>query len=269
MVFHQPFIFIKPKMSKEKTEKLKSSGNFTINLPEDFNFPGEAVGQRLLKEYGAMFIARSVHTPNKIVFKTEAEVSKFQSGVTKAKEKIGGFEVELQAAAMEKLKAAIREAEKNNLTITPRGADAAKRNYRETVELWASRINPGLEHWTKEGKLSASEAEKIRRLSPFEQVTEIFKLEEEGLFFSKDLSKTIIYSVAPPGTSQHLALLALDVREHADEKVRGILAKHGWFQTVISDLPHFTFLGVSEDELSGLGLKKIVDDEREFWIPNL
>ncbi|MBA3693716.1 MAG: peptidase M15, partial [Acidobacteria bacterium] len=84
-----------------------------------------------------------------------------------------------------------------------------------------------------------------------------------------DLAKSIVYSVAPPGTSQHLSMLALDVNEHDDLRVRDVLAEHGWFQTVVSDLPHFTFLGVSKNQLSKLGLKKIFDSGRFFWLPNL
>lgn len=255
-------------MKREKSKKLKPR-EFSDHLPTDFDFPSDPVGRKLLEEYGAVFVAKGVTAPNKVVFKSEAEVSRFQAAVRSAKDNINGFEIELQAAAMKKLKSAIREAEKHNLTITPRGTDAAKRSYSETVELWASRVNPGLEHWMKEGKLSAAEAERIKRLPPFEQVSEIFSLEERGVYFSKDLSKTIIYSVAPPGASQHLSLLALDVAEHFDEMTREILAEHFWFQTVISDLPHFTFLGVGEDELSGLGLREVTNGARRFWIPNL
>ncbi len=250
-------------MKKSKLRK------FTASLPNGFNGPNDTVGQKLLKEYGAVFVARGVIVPNKVSFRNELEVSKWQSSIESSRKNIAGFEIELQTAAMKNLQEAIREAEENNLSITPRGADAAKRNYSETVGLWESRVSPGLAHWTKEGKLSETEAERIRDLSPFKQVSEIFKLESKGIFFSKDLSKTIIYSVAPPGTSQHLSLLALDINEHANELVRGILGAHYWFQTVVSDLPHFTFLGVAEDELSKLGLKRIVDAGRSFWIPNL
>lgn len=242
---------------------------FTANLPEDFEIPADAVGKKLLREYGAMLVARNVRLPNAVVFKNEIEVGDFQSSIEVETKKINDFEIELQSAAMKNLRAAIIEAEKNNLTITPRGADAAKRIYSETVSLWASRVNPALEHWTREGKISEKKACKIRSLSPFAQVAEIFKLERKGIFFSKDLSKTIIYSVAPPGASQHLALLALDINEHSDRAVREILAHNYWFQTVISDLPHFTFLGAPEKELPELGLKKIENGEREFWIPKL
>ena len=257
------------KVSDNEKIEIKSGG-FTANLPGGFVSPTDAVGQRLLKEYGALFVARGgAIPPQTVIFKSEAEVSAFQNGLQKSEEKIGGFDVELQAAAMKNLQDAIAEAKQNNLNITPRGADSAKRDYTGTVELWASRVNPGLTNYVGKGKLTEAEAAKIRALSPFEQVPEIFKLESQGMFFSKDLSKSIIYSVAPPGTSQHLSMLALDVSEHDNGKVREILAKHGWFQTVVSDLPHFTFLGVSENQLSGLGLKKVSDGGRTFWLPSL
>lgn len=247
-----------------------AAGKFAAELSSRFEMPTDAVGRRLLKEYGALFVARGgAIPPNKVIFKSEAEVASFQNSLRKSKENIGGFDVELQAAAMKNLKEAIAETKQNNLDIKPRGADSARRDYAGTVELWASRVNPGLTKYASKGQLPKAEASRIRALSPFEQVPEIFKLESQGLFFSKDLSKSIIYSVAPPGTSQHLSMLALDVSEHENPAVREILAEHGWFQTVISDLPHFTFLGVSENELSGLGLKKIADGGRTFYVPNL
>lgn len=257
------------KMPETTTTEIKSGG-FTANLPSGFVQPTDAVGQKMLKEYGALFVARNGATPPKtVIFKNESEVSSFQSGLSKASESLGGINIELQAAAMKNLKDAIAEAKQNNVTISPNGADSGKRDYSGTVTNWASRVNPGLTNYVGKGKLSESEANRIRALSPFEQVPEIFKLESQGMYFSKDLSKSIIYSVAPPGTSQHLSMLALDVKEHGNGKVRDILAKHGWFQTVVSDLPHFTFLGVQENQLSGLGLKKVNDGGRTYWIPSL
>jgi hypothetical protein len=102
-----------------------------------------------------------------------------------------------------------------------------------------------------------------------DQVREIISLEERGLFFSKDFSKSILASVAPPGASQHISMLALDVNENAKPAVRSILARHGWFQTVLCDLPHFTYLGVTETELTSLGLRKVNFGKRVFWIPDL
>jgi hypothetical protein len=251
-------------------KKSKKAELFYKSLSNDFDVPTDSVSEKMLGEYGAFFIAgNGAISPNKVVFENEREVSDWQKNVKSSKAIIAGFEIELQTAAMKALKKAIKEAKENNLTITPRGADSARRSYAETVELWASRVIPALLHWVEKGKITESQAEKIRTLSPFEQVPEIFKLEAKGIFFSKDLSKSIIYSVAPPGTSQHLSMLALDVKEHADAEVRKILERHDWFQTVISDLPHFTFLGIPEKELEKLGLKKIIDDGRDFWIPDL
>ena len=237
---------------------------------EDFYNVENPVEKRILEEYGAVFIARGgTIVPNRIVFKNEREVSSFQKSVSITKENVCGFDLELQTAAMENLFKAIEEAEKNNLKISPRGADSARRSYKQTVELWASRVEPALEHWMNEGKLTVSQAEKIRSLSPFKQVPEIFALEEKGIFFSKDLSKSIVYSVAPPGTSQHLSMLAFDVAEYKNERVREILAQNGWFQTVASDHPHFTYLGVKESELPSLGLKKVENRNQSFWIPDV
>lgn len=255
-----------------ETYSADKNGNseFEKNLPKDFEMPTDEVGKKMLKEYGAVFVARGGAIPPKtVIFKNEAEVSAFQSSVSKSSERIGSFDLELQTEAINALKNAISEAEKANLSITSRGADSAKRSYSETVDLWASRVTPGLAHWVSKGKLQKAEADRIRSLSPFEQVPEIFELEAQGMFFSKDLSKSIIYSVAPPGTSQHLSMLALDVNEHDNAKIRKILANHGWFQTVQSDLPHFTYLGVKEEELTQLGLKKITDAGRTFWLPDL
>ena len=239
-----------------------------IDFGKFFN-PENIVEKRILEEYGALFVALGVTIPPKLVFKNEDEVSMFQANLQISKQNIGGFELELQSAAMKDLLKSIEEAEKHNLSISPRGADSARRSYAQTVELWASRVNPALAHWTGQGTLTEKKADKIRALSPFKQVPEIFELEEKGVFFSKDLSKSIVYSVAPPGTSQHLALLAFDAAEYKNERVREILSKNRWFQTVVSDLPHFTYLGVKESRLPDLGLKKVENCGQSFWIPNI
>lgn len=255
-------------MTDNKPSEIKSGG-FTANLPAGFSQPTDAVGQKMLKEYGAMFVAKNgAVPPPKVVFNNEAEVSAWQSGISKSKETIGGATIELQTPAMKALKEAISDAGQSGAGITPRGgSDAARRDYAGTVTNWKSRVDPGLAHWVGKGKLNQAEANRIKALPIPAQISEIFKLEEQGMYFSKDLSKSIIYSVAPPGTSQHISMLALDVTEHDNAKVRDILAKHGWFQTVVSDLPHFTYLGVSESELPKLGLKRVSNGGRTYWVP--
>jgi hypothetical protein len=243
---------------------------FYSNLPEGFVVGDDPIECRLLKEYGAVFVARNgIVPPPKVVFTDRADVEAFQSNVEASSEMIGGFRMELQAKAMDALMAAIAEAFATGCTITPRGTDSAKRTYDETVGLWKSRVEPALEHWVAEKRIPITEAERIAALSPFEQVSVVLSLEEDGIYFAKDLTKSILYSVAPPGTSQHLSMLALDVTEFDNQQVRSILARHNWYQTVTSDLPHFTYLGVAEGGLSPLGLKKIMSGDRYFWVPDI
>ncbi|MEO7659157.1 MAG: hypothetical protein ABIV48_06040 [Pyrinomonadaceae bacterium] len=256
------------KNSNMSDSKLKKG--FLENLPRGFEQPTDDAGRLLLREYGAVFLARNgAVPPKKVVFKDEADVAAFQASLKTSSESIGGFNIELQTAALEALQEAQAEAKKAKLTISPRGGNSSRRGYNETVSLWASRVNPGFTYWVGKGRVKQAEANRIKSLSPYEQVPEILKLEKDEIYFAKSLDKSIIYSVAPPGTSQHLSMLALDVKEFDDARVRQILASHGWFQTVLSDLPHFTFIGVSEKELPGLGLKKKVDAGRDFWIPDI
>lgn len=243
---------------------------FFNNLSPELKVGDGDVEALLLREYGAVFVARGgAVPPDRIIFQNGSEVEAFQKGVASASELMGGFEMTLQAAAVEALKGAIDEANAKGLSISPRGADSAKRTYGATVELWTSRVEPALDHWVGNGTLSLETAAEIRSLPPSEQVPEVLKLETKGIWFAKDLSKSIIYSVAPPGTSQHLAMLAFDVGEFADAAVRSILSAYGWHRTVVSDLPHFTFLGVREPELPTLGLKKTTTPDGDFWVPDI
>ena len=257
-------------VSNSKMPETSSNKSYMQNLASDFAQPTDDAGKLLLREYGSVFVARGgVNPPKKVVFKDEADVRAFQSGLQQSSESIGGMNVSLQTPALNALKAAIAEARASNLTIGPRGVDSSRRGYDQTVTLWASRVNPGFVNWVAKGRVTQAEANRIKKLSPFEQVPEILKLEQQGIYFAKDLSKSIIYSVAPPGTSQHISMLALDVKEFDNARVRAILANNGWFQTVASDLPHFTYLGVKEVELPGLGLKKVVSGGRDFWVPDI
>lgn len=257
------------KNSSTTSEPIKA-GSYRDNLPADFRTPDDSVGKRILTEYGAVYVAKGgVTPPPTVMFNNESECSSWQSQVSTSRSSIGGTSLELQTPAMKALQSAISEAQSAGTTITPRGADSARRSYSDTVELWASRVNPALTHWVGKGRVTQADASRIKSLSPTQQVPEVLRLEDQGIYFSKDFSKSILYSVAAPGTSQHLSMLAFDINEHENAQIRSILAKHGWYQTVVSDLPHFTYLGVSESDLPKLGLKKKSTGGRAFWIPSL
>jgi hypothetical protein len=231
----------------------------------------DLVARRVLHDYGAMFVgAENILPPPLCVFSTEGQVSEFQAAAGVASTTIGNARIELQPAAMAALLKARAKANAEALDITPRdGAEAARRNYADTVRLWNSRFLPALVHWTKLGRLTEENSNRLRALPVNEQVPEVLELEKEGIFFSKDLSKSILYSIAAPGTSQHIAMLAFDANEFLDPRVRKIMAEHGWFQTVLSDLPHFTFLGLPEEELPSRGLKFVEVSGQKFWIPDV
>src|ERR1051325_364166 len=233
--------------------------------------PSDPVARRILEDYGAMFLAtKKVKPPPVCIFPGEAEVAKFQDDADYVTENIEGADVDLQREAMKQLLKAREQALKENLNITPRdGAEAARRSYQDSYELWNSRFLPALDYWLGQGRLTAADVARLKALPLHEQVAEVLELERDGIYFSKDLSKSILYSIAAPGTSQHIAMLAFDVNEFDNARVREILAEHGWFQTVLSDLPHFTFLGLKEKDLPKHGLKSVVVDGQTFWIPNI
>jgi hypothetical protein len=267
-------------MSEEKREKTEPVGFYTalesalkergVRLEEVCDRK-DPVGRRILEDYGAVFVASSSILPPPVcIFKSEGDVVKFQSDAKFKAAVIGGTRIELQPAAMDALQAARLEAGRVGLDITPRGgAEAARRSYQDTVRLWDTRFLPALSYWMKRGRLTKEQVARLKSLSLTDQVREVLELEKGGIYFSKDFSKSILYSIAAPGTSQHIMMLALDVDQFMDARVRGILARHGWFQTVKSDLPHFTYLGLDETELPARGLRQVKSGSQLFWIPNV
>jgi hypothetical protein len=231
----------------------------------------DAVARRVLEDYGAIFLAhKKVLPPPVCVFTSDEQVVEFQDRAGYATERIGYDDVELQPEAMKQLLKAREEAQKENLDITPRdGAEAARRSFEDSLQLWDTRFLPALDYWQKQGRLTSEQVAHLKSLPLKNQIAEVLELEKSGIYFSKDLSKSILYSIAAPGTSQHIAMLAFDVTEFDNPRIREILAKHGWFQTVLSDLPHFTFLGLKEKDLPKHGLKQVEVDGQIFWIPNV
>lgn len=270
-----------PETNVEEQKKAKKPATFYPALEEALERRGkrlrdvcdrnDAVARRVLEDYGAMFLASErVLPPTICVFTNQREVEKFQDEAGFTTARVGGDEIELQPAAMEALLAAREEARRSGLDITPRGgSEAARRSYTDTQRLWNTRFLPALTHWQARGRLSREQVKRLRALPLREQVREVLELEKSGIYFSKDFSKSILYSIAAPGTSQHIAMLALDVEQFLNARVRRILARHGWFQTVKSDLPHFTYLGLAEEDLPSYGLRSVKSGEQLFWIPNV
>jgi hypothetical protein len=242
--------------------------------PEQFakticNYSNDKIAERVFREYGAVFVAdESATVPGKCVFESTTAVVKFHSELKLASAKIGSTEITLQAEAMRALLEAIGEASAARLRITPLdGSIAGTRDYDDTVRLWNSRFYRALDYWQRRGRISKTDADAARALSAYEQVPLVLAWEERGLLFSTGFNRSILTSVAPPGTSQHLSGLAFDVVEYRDSRVRTVLNKHGWFQTVLADEPHFTYLGRAEIDLPTVGLISTYKNGYKFWIP--
>jgi len=179
---------------------------------------------------------------------------------------IAGVNIELQESAMNALLAATDELRPRRITPLD-GAIAGRRNYADTVRIWNSRFIPALNYWVVKGRISPDDADASRLMPVADQVAKVVDWESRGMYFSTGRNQSIFYSVAPPGTSQHLALIAIDVVEAGNPAVRAVLNKHGWFQTVNTDEPHFTYLGIPETELPKRGLQRIRRGNHTFWIP--
>ena len=237
---------------------------------ETFCPVGDVLTRRVLEEYGAMFAAEGVRLPEACIFESEEAVEEFQREAGWRAEALDGAVIELQPPAMSALMCAREEAVFAGLRLTPRGgSEAGRRSFADSLRLWRSRCDPALDHWCAQGRLEGTEAERLRGLPLRQQAAAVLELERGGLFFSKDFKKSILQSVAAPGASQHLAMLAFDVAEFQDPRVGELLARHGWFQTVLSDLPHFTYLGLDERELPGRGLRRVESGGQTFWVPDL
>lgn len=257
----------KVKFYKILEEKL-SARNLEI---KDICDETDAVEVRILNEYGAIFLAHeSVIVTPVCVFTSAKQVNKFQKAAGTVSEEIAGTKIELQPFAIKALLEACQEAQTKNLDITPRGgAEAGRRDFEDTFRLWNSRFLPACEYWKAQGKLDDEQILRLKSVPVKEQVKEVLELEKQGIFFNTFFNRSILSSVAAPGASQHLSMLAFDAAEFSDKTVRRILAKHGWFRTVQDDAPHFTYLGHKEKDLKKLGLKKVETEDGEFWIPDV
>jgi hypothetical protein len=227
----------------------------------------------LFAEYGAIFVTKAVPPPT-IIFADALEVEAFQAQLSVSQARLGDYEMLLQAEAMDALIRAAAAMNEREGQITARAEDSGGRSYQDTLNLWARNVTRGLDHWQDEGRLTPERVAQIRQLAPKDQVAVVLDIEDnEQIYFGTFFDRSILYSVAAPGASQHLSLLAFDVAQYQDAEVEDVLGRFGWFRTVPNDLPHFTYLGHGSDRLPELGLIRIErsygDRQYSFWVPDL
>jgi hypothetical protein len=252
----------------EKTSIPKTSkDDFSKVCP----FDNSPAAKKVLSEYGAIFVASNkIVSPPTCLFKSDNEVAAFQSRLTTDPVVIDGIQFQLQKAAAESLNAAISDALIQRMRIRPLGGSVAGgRTYLETVRLWNSRFQPALKYWVAHKGISPEAAAMVSTIAIDQQVEKVIEWEASGMPFGTNLKGSIFASTAPPGASQHLSLIAIDIAPPLTPSVISLLNSHGWYQTVKGDRSHFTYLGLTEKELPGRGLKAVLFDGIMYWIPNI
>jgi hypothetical protein len=260
---------VKDRFSKTGLPNRHGSLTPVLKFDDICRIETDYISKTVFAAYGAAFVAaESVRTPGACIYDDENAVRSFQNSTKYTSTVIGGATIELQETAMNALLRAITQADAEGLSITPLdGSVAARRSYADTVRIWNSRFLRALAHWTSKGRIRPADAELVKKMAVKDQVKQVLEWEKQGMYFSTDMSKSILYATAPPGTSQHISMLAFDVVNYGNKRIREILGENGWFQTIVTDTPHFTYLGRKESELSEFGLRKVKRNGYTFWVP--
>ncbi|MDZ8134361.1 MAG: D-alanyl-D-alanine carboxypeptidase family protein [Nostoc sp. DedQUE04] len=186
----------------------------------------------LLRSYGAVFVNPDIgiKLPPKDIFVNEQETQEFQATLTMGHVD-GTNDCYLQKSAADALNKA-REQQQIPLK-SGYGSGDCTRTFNTNLRFWHKYANDRVLAKVQQGK-----------------------------------ETKILGLVAPPGTSQHLWGLAIDLRVGSKEQ-RKALNQNGWFQTVENDVPHWTYVGLSEDNLSLYGFKKQAIRGITYWITPL
>lgn len=186
----------------------------------------------LLRTYGAVFVNQDVgiKLPQKDIFANEQETQEFQATLTMGHVD-NTNDCYLQKSAADALnKARIQE----HIPLkSGYGSGDCTRTFNTNLRFWHKYANNQI-------------------LTKVQQGKEI----------------KILGLVAPPGTSQHLWGLAIDLRV-SSKKQRKALNQNGWFQTVENDVPHWTYVGLPEENLPLFGFNKQVIRGITYWITPL
>ncbi|MHC5599349.1 MAG: D-alanyl-D-alanine carboxypeptidase family protein [Nostoc sp.] len=186
----------------------------------------------LLRMYGAVFVNPdiAIKLPPKDIFANEQETQNFQATLTMGHVD-GTNDCYLQKSAADALNKA--RIQQQIPLKSGYGSGDCTRTFNTNLRFWNKYANNQVLAKVKQGK-----------------------------------ETKILGLVAPPGTSQHLWGLAIDLRVGSKEQ-RKALNQNGWFQTVENDAPHWTYVGLSEDNLSLFGFKKQAIQGITYWITPL
>jgi hypothetical protein len=186
----------------------------------------------LLRAYGAIFINQNpeVKLPQKVFFTNENETKAFQSTLTlgKVNNTNNCYLQKVAADAFNQAQAQVAIPLKSGY-----GASDCTRTFATNLKFWRKYANTITLDRVRQGK-----------------------------------ETKILSTVAPPGASQHLWGLAIDLRALTPMQ-KQILHQNGWFQTVENDIPHWTYLGQPQEKLADFGLQNKIVRGVSYWVTPL
>ncbi|MBW4507825.1 MAG: D-alanyl-D-alanine carboxypeptidase family protein [Scytonematopsis contorta HA4267-MV1] len=185
----------------------------------------------ILGAYGAVFLnyEPGVTLPPKVKFDSAEETKKFQDTLTLGKV-TNTNNCYLQKVAADALNKAISQV---RIPLKSGFSGDCTRDFATNLRFWNKYANNNTLEQVRQGK-----------------------------------EKRILGIVAPPGTSQHLWGLAIDLRVTSQTQ-RKALQENGWFQTVENDDPHWTYMGLAEEYLPQFGFQKKVLRGITYWLTPL
>lgn len=266
-----PCAVLTPRTAVARREAARADTAFRASVERHLAWPASALEERLLREYGAPIAAAdsSLRRPSAVVLFDADALVREQRRLALDSAIVGTDTVTLQAPALRALRDVMSRARRSHLRLTLVGdRSASLRQFTDTELFWTTRVDRRLRRLTDDGEMTVKRADSIRVMPLREQVERVLELEDRGFCFGGTGEKTILHSVAAPGSSQHLFGYAIDVAEHADARIRRLLEAAGFRQTVLDDQPHFTWLGVMPDrELRRRGLIRVRSGGRTYWVP--
>ncbi len=186
----------------------------------------------LLRAYGGAFVnhAPAVKLPPKVVFTNEQETKKYQATLTLSKVNDTN-ECYLQKTAADAFNQA--RSQVHIPLKSGYGPSDCTRSFATNLRFWQKYAD-------------SKTLEKVR----------------EGI------ETAILGIVAPPGSSQHLWGLAIDLYV-SNQAQRQALSQHGWVQTVENDMPHWTYIGYPQEKLTEFGFQSKVVRGITYWVTPL
>jgi len=186
----------------------------------------------LLRAYGAPFVnlKPTIKLPKKVVFTNNQETQKFQATITKGKV-TGTRNCYLQKSAAEALNKARSQARFR--LKSGYGKSDCIRDFATTASFWRKYTNSRTLDLVKKGK-----------------------------------ETRILGTVAPPGASQHLWGLAIDLGVNNKKQIAA-LNQNGWYRTVEYDVPHWSYVGYPPETLLRLGFQKKIIRGTTYWVTPL